>query len=39
MPDYQKMYYALCAAASHALDILPATALKLLDVYLRSLGE
>lgn len=26
MPDYQKMYYAVCAAASHALDILPVTA-------------
>ena len=25
MPDYQKMYYAVCAAASHALDVLPVT--------------
>ena len=25
MPDYQKMYYAICTAASRALDILPAT--------------
>lgn len=25
MPDYQRMYYTLCAAASHALDILPAS--------------
>lgn len=25
MPDYQRMYYALCAAASNALDMLPAS--------------
>lgn len=24
MPEYQKMYYILCSAASHALDVLPA---------------
>ena len=26
MPDYQKMYYAVCAAASRALDAPPVTA-------------
>ena len=26
MPDYKKMYAILCAAASEALDALPATA-------------
>ena len=25
MPNYQKMYYVICAAASHVLDILPVT--------------
>ena len=26
MPDYEKMYALLCAAASDALDVLPETA-------------
>ena len=50
MPDYQKMYYIVCAAASKALDALPgdgAAAAKVLqkaleeaeEIYIQTCGD
>lgn len=46
MPDYQKMYYVLCDAASRAIDALPEQAKQILqqaldeaeEIYIRTSG-
>ena len=39
MPDYQKMYYIMCAAASKALDTLPGDGAAAAEVLQKAMEE